>query len=212
MILLDSTLIPRWNLVFEGDSISNDVQSGLRAGVAFRGSNIWQSAVNAGGQTAEEGVAQLETAQGLNNTNLNGNGFPVIVEVGFGANDLGNYTAAQKSVSTIHSQLRVIWDYARSRGAKVIARNVLPRAWPDGNNRETDRLALNALIAADHGRYYDVLIDASAWAFSAATTPNPEQDTNLFRDQVHLGLGQNQGAEKLCQFMSTQVINAMILP
>lgn len=210
--LLDRTLIPRWNLVFEGDSISENVQNGLRAGVAFRGANIIQNTVHTGGETAANGVAQLGTASGLNDSNLNGYGFPVIVEIGFGANDLGNFTSAQRSVEAIHADLRAMWDYAKARGAKVIARNVMPRSWGVGGDREADRVALNALIAADQGTFYDVLVDASAWAFSATANPNPSLDTNLFRDQVHLALGQNQGAEQLSRYMSTQVLAAGILP
>jgi lysophospholipase L1-like esterase len=80
-----------------------------------------------------------------------------------GANDLGNFTAVQRPVETIHENMRTLWAQAKARGFIVVAVVPYYRA-----ARTADGAALRDLILADEGTLYDVVIDMHAAFLEAA--------------------------------------------
>jgi hypothetical protein len=208
--LLRTTLFPQVRWVWEGDSITNFLrQRAHEKCAAFWGANMDFVQVQAGGETSAEGGAQLGTANGLNTGgNLDGD-VPAIASVWFGANDLGAFSAAARPVATIHANLRTIWAYAKAAGVPVVAWTVMRAGSIDSNSREADRQLLNALIAADEGIYYDVLVDADA-AMDAATATEPYyDDASLFADTTHPATTAGGGCDVLSAALSTAVADLL---
>lgn len=202
--ILDSSILPKWRMIWEGDSLSNDLSSRAHDKGALWGANIDIRMRWAGGETSANGVAQLGSPQGLEDSLFGG--MPVLVRICFGANDLANLPGSGGSaVTAIHANLRTIWAYARARQGVVIASTVMPARGITQNGREADRQWLNALIRADAGTHYDILHDADQWAGKATSTRPCYDDLSIFRDGIHLSLGTGQGADQLALDLARRI-------
>ena len=219
--LLGQTLFPKWKMVWEGDSITNYVQLRALDKGCWRAANVSWQYVGAGGETSVNGVAQIGTGTGLNTTNL-ADTMPTVVDIAFGANDLGNFSEAALPFATIHANLRTLWAYARSTNpnAVVCAHTVMQSSYITARGREANREALNALIRADAGVYYDILQDRDAWSMAATALRPVYLDASLFIDDdagagvvsVHPTSTIGGGADQLANYMSANLIAAGVIP
>jgi hypothetical protein len=195
--LLDRTLYPKYVMVWEGDSIDNDLSGGgWYAGKYGRGANMELLHVWDGGQAAANCVTQLGVTavgnKGFTDANLaNGNTLTFAV-LGAGTNDFG---VDAVTAATIFSRLATCWAYAKERGAIVIARTIIPRY--DDDQRLSGfgplydkRRELNDLIRAQEGILYDILWDTDQWVMDHSTTieviggksQKSDWDTTIYRD------------------------------
>jgi hypothetical protein len=219
-VLLGQTVFPRWSMVVEGDSISASGFLGLRMPNAgcWRAANMAITNKSVGGEGALERVADLGTVDGLNATNLLP-GIPVIVDIAPGSNDLNNFTALQRSVASIHANLRTLWAYVRTTNpaATICASTIMPSSYQDDGGRAADRNSLNALIRADEGTYYDILFDKDSWIHEITATRPVYDDAAIFVQDggglaVHPTTTAGGGCDQLLAYMSAALLTAGVVP
>jgi hypothetical protein len=179
--LIGNTVLPKWRYVFEGDSIQASY-----IGVRYSDKGVWKGANLATVNVAVGGAGAVERAadiggNGLTTTNI-ANDMPTVVDIAAGTNDLGNYSSAARSVATVHLALRTLWSFVRSTNpsALICASTVMQSSYITAQGRESDRIALNNLIKADEGTYYDVLFDKDAWSFQMTASRPVYTDASIF--------------------------------
>lgn len=211
--LLGNTVLPKWSMIWEGDSITVGQADRSTDKGCWAAANLAFYKVATGGETAQDCVDQLGLSTGFNTTNLAVQK-AVICDVSPGHNDLANYSAGIRSVASIHANLRTIWAYIRSTNptAAIHVGNVTRSSAIDANSRESDRQALNALIAADVGVYFDVLTDRDAYFESATVTTPYYNDAALFADGVHPTATLGGGYDQIVGVISDNLLAAGVIP
>jgi hypothetical protein len=209
--LLDRTLFPRFQVVWEGDSIANFIQSRSGDKDAWAGANRnWINKATDGAHTHEV-VAQLGGANGWSDDNLIGS-FPVIAILSCGTNDVGNYP--DRTAEEMLANLRTAWAYAKARGAKVCAMTVMDQVNHSTEGEQEKRAALNTLIRADVGTDYDLLLDIDQFCLDYTETRPYYDDTDLFavEDQVHPSLTPGGGSDLIGTWIAQQIDAAGFIP
>jgi len=183
--LVDKCLHPVYRVVIEGDSMSSDscgLALWMQDRMGYFGSNLDLVNVSAGGETSTQMVAELGGPSGINDSQMSSS-FPVTCTIWGGQND--------RSINgtQTHSNLRLLWAAAKSRGMQVVAFTITRSSSIDAAGWEADRQAANALIRADAGMgYYDYLMDADAFIASVTTVSPYYDDPSCYSlsDHVHL--------------------------
>lgn len=186
--LCDTTLWPEWNLVIEGDSIIFKAVPYITDCDPLWGGNHKKINLSEGGKHAYTAVANLGTSDGFDVASNLAGSLPRVALIAIGANDVANYTPAQKPAATIYADLVTLAAYARSAGATVGMSTIIPNGTlvPD---KEANRVALNALIVAGAGVDYDFLIDTDTWIYTTTAVRPVWDDSNIYFDEVHLNEG-----------------------
>lgn len=216
--LIGNTVLPKWRYVFEGDSIQASYIGGR-----YSDKGVWKAAnldaVNlaVGGAGAVERAAAIG-GNGLTTSNI-ANNMPTVVDIAAGTNDLGNYSAAARPVSTIHAALRTLWAFVRSTNpnALICASTVMQSSYITNQSRESDRIALNDLIKADEGIYYDVLFDKDAWSFQMTASRPVYTDAAIFVQDgggaaVHPTNTIGGGSDQLLAYMTAILETKPVIP
>jgi len=216
--LIGQTVLPKWRYVFEGDSIQASYIGGRYSdkGV-WKGANLSTVNVAVGGAGAVERAAAIG-GNGLTITNV-ANDMPTVVDIAAGTNDLGNYSAAARSVSTIHSALRTLWSFVRSTNpsALICGSTVMQSSYITAQGRESDRVTLNNLIKADEGVYYDVLFDKDAWTLEMTASRPVYTDAAIFVQDgggaaVHPTNTIGGGSDQLLVYMTAVLETKPVIP
>ena len=216
--LIGQTVLPKWRYVFEGDSIQASYIGGRYSdkGV-WKGANLSTVNVAVGGAGAVERAAAIG-GNGLTTTNV-ANDMPTVVDIAAGTNDLGNYSAAARSVSTIHSALRTLWSFVRSTNpsALICGSTVMQSSYITAQSRESDRVTLNNLIKADEGVYYDVLFDKDAWTLEMTASRPVYTDASIFVQDgggaaVHPTNTIGGGSDQLLAYMTAILETKPVIP
>lgn len=216
--LIGNTVLPKWRYVFEGDSIQASYIGGR-----YSDKGVWKAAnlntVNlaVGGAGAVERAAAIG-GNGLTTTNI-ANDMPTVVDIAAGTNDLGNYSSAARSVATVHSALRTLWSFVRSTNpsALICGSTVMQSSYITAQGRESDRIALNDLIKADEGTYYDVLFDKDAWTLQMTASRPVYTDASIFVQDgggaaVHPTNTIGGGSDQLLAYMTTTLEAEPVIP
>jgi lysophospholipase L1-like esterase len=216
--LIGQTILPKWRYVFEGDSIQASYIGGRYSdkGV-WKGANLFATNLAVGGAGAVERAAAIG-GNGLTTSNI-ANDMPTVVDIAAGTNDLGNYSAAARPVSTIHAALRTLWAFVRSTNpnALICASTVMQSSYITNQSRESDRIALNDLIKADEGIYYDVLFDKDAWTFEMTASRPVYTDATIFVQDgggaaVHPTNTIGGGSDQLLAYMTAILETKPVIP
>lgn len=216
--LIGQTVLPKWRYVFEGDSIQASYIGGRFSdkGV-WKGANLATVNVAVGGAGAVERAAAIG-GNGLTTTNI-ANNMPTVVDIAAGTNDLGNYSSAARSVATVHSALRTLWSFVRSTNpsALICGSTVMQSSYITAQGRESDRTALNDLIKADEGIYYDVLFDKDAWTLQMTASRPVYTDAAIFVQDgggaaVHPTNTIGGGSDQLLAYMTAVLETEPVIP
>ena len=225
--LMEETVTPKYRLVFEGDSIAADSVGWsyhVRNTLDFLGGNLDIEVVATGGEATPEMVADIGTANGINDS-LSSDDFPVICVIQGGTNDPGSdpepadqWTAGADETL---ANLRELWEAARTRGMKVVACTV-PKAtfmdeggaaeyWNKGTTGQTSYEVideLNAAIRADSERY-DYLVDVDQVLINEFGILY-WQDTDCFSDGTHPGTSDSGAGvfvlAELASILNTEIV------
>lgn len=144
---------PRWKYVPAGDSLEQFTTPRLMKLPELYGTNCEVVNIAAGGTTVPSAVAALGTT-GFTTARLAGTN---VVADFINTDDISpSYTVAQ-----YHADLRTIWSFIRTSNpaAKIIGQTISSCTGFETAGKLADLDSLNALIRADHGAYYDVLVD-----------------------------------------------------
>lgn len=182
------TVLPENRIVFEGDSIT-DYQ--------VDGRSFWQDLFGYGSDWSLSGNPVSIATGGHSTSNITnewpaqvlpfapaGNIERSIVVLWVGANDVGNYPAANRSNAEILANLRTLWRQAKALGFEVCAVTLFRRTSSERATCEADVLTLNATIRADLGINYDYLVDVEA-AMTAGAGESYWNNPAYFPDGVH---------------------------
>ena len=216
--LIGQTVLPKWRYVFEGDSIQASYIGGRYSDKGiWKGANLSTVNVAVGGAGAVERAAAIG-GNGLTTTNI-ANDMPTVVDIAAGTNDLGNYSSAARSVATVHSALRTLWSFVRSTNpsALICGSTVMQSSYITAQGRESDRTALNDLIKADEGTYYDVLFDKDAWTLQMTASRPVYTDAAIFVQDgggaaVHPTNTIGGGSDQLIAYMTAVLETKPVIP
>ena len=180
------TVLQDARIVFEGDSIIGYTVNSITPINRIMGRSSWSCTgnafdISAAGNTimdiTNQWPAQLAAYARTNSQRR-------IVVLWAGANDVGNYTTAQRPNSEITSVLRKLWNQARGLGFEVVACTLMRRTSGTRATCLTDVVAINTQIRADVGTYYDYLVDTDAYLEQAGGS-SYWTDNTFSSDGVH---------------------------
>jgi len=183
---------PYWIYVTEGDSIVQQTTPIFLTLPEMYGANMLQRNLAAGGKETPAIVANLGTSNGVTAAKLaSDGGCPVIFDC-FSTDDFtSGYNAAAQ-----HADYRTIWAYVRAQNpdAVIIARTDTLERYIDSRKSEEQiatnnagKVEFNALVRADLGTYFDVLVDsyAIAEAMKGPSYAHHGLDPAVISDGVH---------------------------
>jgi lysophospholipase L1-like esterase len=210
--LLQTTIWPAWDFVVEGDSIIYKAFDYLTNYDPLWGGNLLITNLSKAGKHAYTAVANLGTTSGFDAATNLAAALPKMAIISIGANDVSNYTPAQKPAATIYADLVALASYAKSSGAVVGMSTIIPNGGLT-EAKEGNRVALNALIASGAGVDYDFLIDSDTWIYTATETRPLWDDSNIYQDTVHLKNGAaGTGCDLWAAYIAERIAAANFLP
>lgn len=180
-------LLPRWRYVCDGDSLMNYVLPRMLQVPELYGSNLELNQFSVGGRSHTQAAAQLGSGTGLNPSALAAASYPVIAD--YISTDAFN-TAGETTPAAQHALIRQIWSYIRTTNpsAFIIGRTVTSMGDYEDSGTMDKLAALNELIRADEGVYYDKLVDnwQIAEDLKSPAVTYQHNDPHLFLgDRVH---------------------------